>query len=86
MNSDRRGFFKRLFGLGAAVVAAKVVPEVLTPNITAAASHSVQTIGYCHAMPFNTYTTSGGMGNVIYFTSANATATHSFTFSKGEVS
>lgn len=45
MTSDRRGFFKRLFGLGAAVVAAKVAPEVLTQDATAAASHAVQSMG-----------------------------------------
>ena len=57
MNSDRRGFFKRLFGLGAAVAAAKVAPQVLTQDVTAAASHAVQSMGTAYPIYWVTSTT-----------------------------
>ena len=67
MNSDRRGFFKRLFGLGAMVVGAKVVdlpipcgpPTVTLPtamdkiNVSAIASNYAQSLGI---MNYYTYT------------------------------
>jgi hypothetical protein len=53
MNSDRRGFFGRLLGLGAMVIAPKVIDLPAAPVAPAATQQAIQMFYY---VPNQTYT------------------------------